>query len=135
MIKLLFLRTTQSKYFQESNSWSWNTLSSFPRVCNWCGTSISQLGSDGYGIVVEVNGAIRRSTLDKHRKRRCWLYPRQLDTSFAGVALTSITGDGNAGATIGVVNGGITTVTVTKGGTNYSVGDVLGIGHYRSWTW
>ena len=61
MIKLLFLRTTQSKYSPRVQQLVLeNTLSAFQESVIGAGTSISQLGSDGYGIVVEVNGAIRR---------------------------------------------------------------------------
>ena len=107
-----------------------STLSAFQESVIGAGTSISQLGSDGYGIVVEVNGAIRQASNSINIVNAGVGYtPATGHFTFAGVALTSITGDGNgAEATIGVVNGGITTVTVTKGGTNYSVGDVLGIG-------
>ena len=46
--------------------------------------------------------------------------------TFSNVSLQTETGNGTgAVATIGVVNSGITTVTITNGGTGYSVGDSL----------
>ena len=55
------------------------------------------------------------------------LTPSASNFTYTGIALTSITGDGSGAiANIQVVSGSVGVVTVTNGGSGYSVGDVLG---------
>jgi len=93
------------------------------------GTSISQGNSDATGIVAEINGSVLSGTSGVSIVNSGVGYtPSSGSYAYTGIALTTVTGDGSgAKATIGVVAGSISTVTITDGGTNYSVGDVVGI--------
>ena len=55
------------------------------------------------------------------------LTPASGTLAYAGIGLTSITGDGTgAVATVTIQNGAVNAISVTAGGSGYKAGDVLG---------
>ena len=98
------------------------------------GSRFTQVGNTSVsGNLVKSLGAIKINTSATEaggittNRVGTGLTPSASNFTYTGVALTSITGNGSgAVANIQVVSGSIGVVTVTSGGSGYTVGDVLG---------
>ena len=95
---------------------------------NWpIGSRLQQtVGSNvSYGNIVAHLGPLATATYQA--STGIGLTPASGTLAYAGIGLTSITGDGTgAVATVTIQNGAVNAISVTGGGSGYKVGDVLG---------
>jgi len=91
------------------------------------GNTFSQLNTNATGNLVGVAGSIANGLLTVTTAGIGYT-PSDGIATFSGVNLITLTGDGTgATATVTVTNGGISTASITYGGSGYQIGDVLGI--------
>ena len=91
------------------------------------GNTFSQLGTNATGDVVGFAGSISKGALTITNAGIGYT-PSDGITTFSGINLTSVTGNGRgAVAQITISNGVASAASITSGGTGYQVGDVLGI--------